>query len=241
MQQEFVTVTFNRMKIVLPQADILYAVMSDDHCTIHMFDGTTYRCRMTMGELKKQLCGEFMEVKRGCIIAVSAIREITDMVLLCNGRTVPYTKRKKRALREELREKQKLMITEIDKKKQLLTQEDYHRYYKICDSLPFAFTDIEMVFNEERHAVDWVFRYGNGALAALEKMPLEKLIGSSFSELFSNMDAKWLHSYERAVLYGETLEIIDYSPEIDTNLKIICFPTFPGHCGCFLLDRKSVV
>ena len=40
----------------------------------------------------------------------------------------------------------------------------------------------------------------------------------------------------RTALFGETLEIIDYSPEIDTELRIICFPTFKGHCGCLLLD-----
>ena len=36
--------------------------------------------------------------------------------------------------------------------------------------------------------------------------------------------------------YGETLELIDYSPEIDKYLRIICFPTFKGHCGCMLFD-----
>ena len=76
------------------------------------------------------------------------------------------------------------------KKKLPLTAEEYRKYYKICDALPFAFTDIEMVFNEEKKAVDWIFRYGNEALATLEKLPLDKMIGSSFSSLFSNMDAK---------------------------------------------------
>ena len=97
-----------------------------------------------------------------------------------------------------------------------------------------------MVFNEELRAVDWIFRYGNPALARLEKRPLNKLIGKSFGSVFSNMDSKWLRSYEQAVLYGKTLEIMDYSPEIDTNLKIICFPTFRGHCGCFLFDLNSI-
>ena len=32
-----------------------------------------------------------------------------------------------------------------------------------------------MVFNEEKKAVDWIFRYGNEALAILEKLPLDKL------------------------------------------------------------------
>ena len=131
-------------------------------------------------------------------------------------------------------------MAKISKKKLPLTAEEYRKYYKICDSLPFAFTDIEMVFNEEKKAVDWIFRYGNEALATLEKLPLDKMIGNSFSSLFSNMDAKWLHVYERATLYGETLEIMDYSPEIDTNLKIICFPTFPGHCGCILFNADQM-
>ena len=97
-----------------------------------------------------------------------------------------------------------------------------------------------MVFDEKSHAVDWIFRYGNPALAKLEKLPLEQLIGNSFGSLFSNMDAKWLNSYERVALYGEKLEIVDYSPEIDTYLKIICFPTFRGHCGCFLFDITEI-
>ena len=93
-----------------------------------------------------------------------------------------------------------------------------------------------MVLDEGHNAVDWIFRYGNIALARLEKVPLNELIGRSFKSVFPNMDTKWLKSYERAALYGETLELIDYSPEIETYLKIICFPTTPGHCGCLLFD-----
>ena len=70
MQQKFITVTFNRAKIALRCADILYVIMSDDHCTIHMFDGSVYRCRMTLKALKTQLDEGFMEVKRGCMIAI---------------------------------------------------------------------------------------------------------------------------------------------------------------------------
>ena len=205
MQQEFITVTFNRTKIAIRCADILYVIMSDDHCRIHMFDGNVYRCRMTLKELKKQLNEEFMEVKRGCMVAVSAISDIGDRILLSNGEKICYTKRKKRVLREELQKNQELIIAKISKKKLPLTAEEYRKYYKICDALPFAFTDIEMVFNEEKKAVDWIFRYGNLELARLEKLPLESLIGGSFANLFPNMDPKWLQNYERAALYGETL------------------------------------
>ena len=69
---------------------------------------------------------------------------------------------------------------------------------------------------------------------------LPNCMGKSFGSLFANMDSKWLRSYERAALYGEVLELMDYSPEIDTNLKVICFPTFKGHCGCILFDLDTI-
>ncbi|MFW5668513.1 hypothetical protein [Acetivibrio ethanolgignens] len=47
-------------------------------------------------------------------------------------------------------------------------------------------------------------------------------------------------TYEQATLYGERLEIMAYSPEIDAELKIICFPTFPGHCGCMLFPLDEI-
>ena len=97
-----------------------------------------------------------------------------------------------------------------------------------------------MVFNEKSRAVDWIFRYGNLALARLEGVSLEHLIGNSFGSLFANMDSKWLRSYERAALYGETLELMEYSPEIDKYLKVICFPTFRSHCGCILFDISEI-
>lgn len=87
-------------------------------------------------------------------------------------------------------------------------------------------------FNEERRAVEWIFRYGNQVQAFLEKVPLEQLIGNTFSSRFPNLDDKRLRAYEQAALYGAALEVIDYSPEIDTYLRDICFPTFKGHCGC---------
>lgn len=121
-----------------------------------------------------------------------------------------------------------------------LSQQDYLDYYKIFDSIPIAFSDIEMIFDENNKAVDWVFRYANETLAKLEKTPLKQIIGNTFATIFPNMDSKWLRTYERVTLYHETIKIIDYSPEIDTYLDIICFPTFKGHCGCILFDISKM-
>ena len=116
-----------------------------------------------------------------------------------------------------------------------------HETTRLCISLgiTFAFTDIEMVFDEESHAVDWIFRYGNRELGKLEKFPLEKLINSSFGSIFPNMDSKWLRNYERSAIFGDIIETMDYSPEIDKNLNIYCYQPEPGYCACVLVPDEN--
>lgn len=214
--------------------------MNNKVAEIHVSEGNIYETRMTLSDLEQKLGEGFIKVHRGCIVSARAIHNITDNINLNNGESLIYTLRKKNSIIEQFHLKQKNIINHFIKEGIPATYEEYRKHYESFENLPFAFTDIEMIFNEDSHAVDWIFRYGNPALAKLEKLPLESLIGSSFGSLFSNMDTKWLLSYERATLYGEILEIIDYSPEIDTYLKVICFPTFKGHCGCILFDNSQI-
>lgn len=219
---------------------VLYILTNGKNTEIHVFGGKIYETRMSLGELEEKLGESFIKIHRGCIVSAMAIHDITDKIELSNGESLVYTIRKRNQIIDQLHAKRKSIITGFIKDGIPTTTEEYRKYYRSFHNLPFAFADIEMIFNEESHAVDWIFRYGNLALAKLEKIPLERLIGNSFGSLFSNMDSKWLRSYERATLYGETLEIIDYSPEIDTYLKVICFPTFKGHCGCILFNISEI-
>ena len=235
-----ITILSNRKEVTLVVSSILYILMKGNNAEIHTFGHKVYKTRMTMNELENTLGDGFLKVHRSCLVSVMAVHDITDKINLSNGESLDYVVRKKKEIIAQLHAKQKNMISSFSGERNPAVEEKYHAHYNCFDVLPIAFADIEMVFNEERRAVDWIFRYGNLALAKLEKIPLERLIGSSFSSLFSNMDSKWLWSYERAALYGETLEIIDYSPEIDTYLEVICFPTFQGHCGCILFDISQL-
>ena len=182
----------------------------------------------------------FLRTDRATLVSAKGIHTIGKKIELINGELLSFTRRRKRELKEQLCAGRRQIVQELVGSDAPATREEYQRHYASYDSAPFAFTDIEMVFNEERAAVDWIFRYGNEALARLEKTPLEQLIDHAFGSIFPNMDAKWLRVYERTALYGETLEITDYSPEIDTDLRIICFPTFRGHCGCILFDQAEI-
>lgn len=214
--------------------------MKNSVAEIHINGGAVYRTRMTFSEIENNLGENFIKVHRGCLISAMAIHEINDKIILNNGETIEYAVRKKNMILEPFHTIQKRIIAKFHQEGIPKSYAEYRDHYKSFDNMPFAFTDIELIFNEEIKAVDWIFRYGNNAFSNLEKVSLDELINHSFGSVFSNMDSKWLRAYERATLYGEMLEIIDYSPEIDTNLKVICFPTFKGHCGCILFNIDEI-
>ena len=237
---KYITIMSDRTQLVLNASTILYVLMIDKTAEIHVSGGKIYKTRMKISDLEEALGDNFLKVHRGCLVSARAIHDITDHIDLNNGESLIYTLRKKKQIIAQFQAAQKRLISSFAQDEVPSTEEEYRSHYHSFEAMPFAFTDIEMIFDEKRRAVDWVFRYGNPALAKLEGLPLKTLIGSSFGSLFSNMNTKWLRLYERATLYGETLEVMDYSPEIDAYLKVTCFPTLKGHCGCILFDLTEI-
>lgn len=234
------TIIHEKKPLRIPTTSILYVMMEGNLAYIHLTEDRVYQTRMTLADITPALGDNFIRVKRGCLVSVIAIHDFTDKVNLINGEKLDYAQRHRKEIIEQFREKQEWIIHRMNETTPLTTAEDYLAHYRLFDTLPIAFCDIEMVFDGEFNAVDWIFRYANHALAELEKVPLDKVLGSRFSSLFPNMDPKWLQTYERAALFDETIKIVDYSPEIDTYLDIICFPTFQGHCGCILFDIEKI-
>ena len=240
MKPNSISIISNRRRISLSPEDILYVQLEGRQSVIHISGGKTYRSYTAIDDLEQMLGSGFIRADRATLVSAKSVHAIGKKIELISGETLSFTRRRKRELMEQLRAGRRQIVQELVGSDAPATREEYRWHYASYDSAPFAFTDIEMVFNEEHAAVDWIFRYGNEALATLEKKPLEQLIDHSFGSIFPNMDAKWLRIYGRTTLFGEMLEIIDYSPEIDTELRIICFPTFKGHCGCILFDQAKI-
>ena len=231
-----ITITVNYRRVTLDTRAVQYVFVDHNTAEFYLSTGARYKTRLPIKTLEPMLGDEFIRTHRNYLVAVRAIHEISDRVYLNNGESMPFAQRRKKELTDELRQRRQRLLGRLSAVSETHTASEYHTRFQSFDDLPIAFCDIEMVLDAEHNAVDWIFRYGNEALARLEKITLSELVGRSFSSVFPNMDEKWLKSYERAALYGQTLEIIDHSPEIDTDLDIICFPTIKGHCGCILLN-----
>lgn len=239
-QGDSLVIVVGRREIRIPVDTILYIQVEKGFGHIHTSSGEHYRVRTTHCALQRLLGDRFIFIGYNCLVSAMAIHTVGEKLLLCNGEELEYSQRRKAQILRFVKERKRLFIDSLPEDGIPKSFQEYRDYYRFFERVDLAFADIEMVFNENRQAVDWIFRYGNEALARLEKLPLKTLIGSSFGSLFSNMDAKWLRCYEQSVLYGKAQEIADYSPEIDTNLKVICFPTFKGHCGCILFNADEL-
>ncbi len=242
MQEERTIVIYlnKGREMSLDVSSIYYVHMEGNYAYIHVAGDEIYQTRSTLVELEKMLGDNFVKIKRGYLVSVMAIYNISDKLELSNGECLDYVVRRKKEIQIKYMEKQKKLLESFITEDIPKTIEEYKEHYKPFDVMPIAFADIEMVFNDKYRAIDWIFRYGNDALAQLENYPLDTLLKKSFAKLFPNMDAKWLRTYERVAMYGEVLRIVDYSPEIDKYLDIICFQTFKGHCGCILFDISAM-
>lgn len=164
-----ISVISNRRHISLLTEDILYIQLSGRQSIIHFSDGRTYETYATIHELESMLGSGFIRADRATLVSIKGIHAIGKEIELVNGETLYYSCRKKRELKEQLCAGRRQIAQSLSDSDAPTTQEEYQRHYASYDSAPFAFTDIEMVFNEERAAVDWIFRYGNEALAEIEK------------------------------------------------------------------------
>ena len=111
----------------------------------------------------------------------------------------------------------------------------------ILDDMPVAYCVIELVFDENGHGVDFVFRYCNKHMAVVEGIPVEDMLNRSFYEVFKNGDKKWLISYADVALNGVQRTLSDYSPAIDKHLTIYCYQPEPGFCACVLVPEQDAI
>ncbi|MGN1003014.1 MAG: LytR/AlgR family response regulator transcription factor, partial [Oscillospiraceae bacterium] len=163
-ESNHITIRSDNRDIVLNISTILYVLMKKNYAEIHTFSGRRYTTRATLSELERALGDSFLKVSRGCLVSVMAIHDITNVIELTNGESLSYSTRNRKEVAAQLQAKQKLLISRFSEGN-IPSEEAYQAHFQCFDELPIAFADIEMVFNDERRAVDWIFRYGNQALA----------------------------------------------------------------------------
>ena len=110
----------------------------------------------------------------------------------------------------------------------------------INDYNPHAFCLIRVELDEQGQPEDWTFIYCNDALARLEGVPKEQLLGHRFYEIFPNGSRHWLKPYYKAAYENTPSSYDEISEEIGQYLHVDAFPAGErGVCACVLRDIKE--
>lgn len=181
---------------------------------------------------------DFISISRSVIVRRDKILSISNegIYTMIDGKTFQGRTRYLSAHRRLRRE---LNLSIPVRKEDFVPPLGFYEKCSILDDMPIAYCVIELVFDENGHGIDFIFRYCNKQMEVIEGVPIEDMLNHSFYEIFKNGDKKWLVSYADVALNGTTHTLRDYSPEIDKNLIIYCYQPEPNFCSCVLLTDET--
>ena len=209
--------------------NILYIYRKDRKTVIQRSDGEEFALFIPVQSVLSALPeSEFLSISKGTVVCRSHIVNISDdgIYTMSDGRTFQGRKRDMSSHRR--------LRTEIGLAKTKPHPLSMLEKCSLLDDMPLAFCVIELVFNQDGHGIDFIFRYCNAEMANVEGVPVEEMLDRSFYEIFRNGDKKWLVAYADVALNGTKHTLHDYSPEIDKYLTIHCYQPEPGYCACVL-------
>ena len=209
--------------------NILYIYRKDRKTVIQRSDGEEFALFIPVQNVLSALPeSEFLSISKGTVVCRSHIVNISDdgIYTMSDGRTFQGRKRDMSSHRR--------LRTEIGLAKTKPHPLSMLEKCSLLDDMPLAFCMIELVFNQDGHGIDFIFRYCNAEMANVEGVPVEEMLDRSFYEIFRNGDKKWLVAYADVALNGTKHTLHDYSPEINKYLTIHCYQPEPGYCACVL-------
>lgn len=209
--------------------NILYIYRKDRKTVIQRSDGEEFALFIPVQSVLSALPeSEFLSISKGTVVCRSHIVNISDdgIYTMSDGRTFQGRKRDMSSHRR--------LRTEIGLAKTKPHPLSMLEKCSLLDDMPLAFCVIELVFNQDGHGIDFIFRYCNAEMANVEGVPVEEMLDRSFYEIFRNGDKKWLVAYADVALNGTKHTLHDYSPEINKYLTIHCYQPEPGYCACVL-------
>lgn len=88
--------------LVINTDTIRYIQMKRNYAEVHLTNGAVFTSRITMEELEQHLGDDFIKIHRSCLVAVRAIHNVEDTVVLNSGEQLEYVVRQKKRILEQL-------------------------------------------------------------------------------------------------------------------------------------------
>lgn len=167
--------------------NILYIYRKDRKTVIQRTDGAEFALFVPVHSILSALPDKnFLSISKGIVVCRSHIVNISNdgVYTMSDGRTFQG---RKRDMSSHRRLRAEIGLTNTKHRPLSMLEK-----CSLLDNMPLAFCVIELVFNEDGHGVDFIFRYCNAEMANVEGVPVEEMLNRSFYKVFPNGDKKWL-------------------------------------------------
>lgn len=230
----------NRHMMQIPASSIIYASVTDKLCKIHLDNGDTLSLFITISELLGKLGEEdFLRVSRSSMVAYTAVESVNqEEIILYGGVRIPYSRSRRREIMDKARNCMERQVVCRDKNR-AVGELDFVHGFSFWEEVPIGFGVLEFVADCTGRFSDFIFRYANRALAELEGVTVDALINRAYGQIFKEAHNKRLAIYSKVAFMGDTVELIDYSPELGKELLILCYQPAYGYCACIVCDATD--
>lgn len=230
----------NRHLMQIPASSIIYANVTDKLCKIYLDNGESLNLFITISELMDKLGEEdFLRVSRSSLVAYTAIETVNqEAVVLYGGVRIPYSRSRRKEIVDKARNCMGRQVVYRDRDVPL-GKLDFEQDFGFWDHVPIGFFVVEFTADSSGRFSDFIFRYANHALAEIEGVSRDSLLNHAYGQVFKGSHSKWLAVYSKVAFMGDTVELIDYSPDIDKELLMICYQPAYGYCACIVCDATD--
>ncbi len=117
---------------------------------------------------------------------------------------------------------------------------DLNAYRTVYDNSPVAFALIHVLMKDNCYD-DFEFVYANKGYERMSGFSVESLNGHTYSEVCGSKSEQWNSIYGKVAYQGGEHVSIEYGPEIDRYVNIVCHQVALGYCALTVLDVTEQV
>lgn len=125
-------------------------------------------------------------------------------------------------------------ILRIRSEEKLLESEQ--RFRTLFDGMREGFSYHKVICDPDGNPIDYIFLMVNPAFEALTGLKAENLLGKHVKEVLPGTEDYWIQSYGKVALFGEAIEMENYSAELGRYYKVKAYSTKPGYFATVIED-----
>lgn len=222
-------------KHLVEAENVLYILRQSGKSAIHLNDGRTVETHISLKTIVSQLEGlHMLNINKGIYVNETHVVGIEKgLYTMTDGTSFRGRVRTPGAHSRNAQFLNHYLPSPIPLPKNLVER------FSILDQMPVPFCVIEIVFDENGHGIDFIFRYCNEAMLRFENKSRDSIINHSCFEVFHGNEKKWAISYAEVALKGVTREILEFDSIHCRSFKVYCFQPQEGYCACIIIEQDK--